>query len=63
VAKSEKWDPAGPVGEWGWGGMASTHYWGSPKDELVVVTMEQTLPYSFMLEWAVKKPIYEAIIK
>jgi len=63
VAKSEKWDPASPVGEWGWGGMASTHYWASPKDELVVVTMEQTLPYSFMLEWAVKKPIYEAIVK
>lgn len=63
VATSEKWDPAGPVGEWGWGGMASTHYWASPKDDLVVVTMEQTLPYSFMLELAVKKPIYDAIVK
>jgi CubicO group peptidase (beta-lactamase class C family) len=63
VATSAKWDPAGPVGEWGWGGMASTHYWASPKDELVVVTMEQTLPYSFMLEWAVKQPIYDAIVK
>lgn len=63
VATSNKWDPAGPVGEWGWGGMASTHYWASPKDDLVVVTMEQTLPYSFMLEWAVKKPIYDAIVK
>ena len=63
VAKSDKWDPAGPVGEWGWGGMASTHYWASPKEDLVVVTMEQTLPYSFMLEWAVKKPIYDAIVK
>ncbi|MCD6051325.1 MAG: beta-lactamase [Verrucomicrobia bacterium] len=63
VTKSEKWDPASPVGEWGWGGMASTHYWASPKDDLVVVTMEQTLPYSFMLEWAVKKPIYDAIVK
>lgn len=63
VATSDKWDPAGPVGEWGWGGMASTHYWASPKDDLVVVTMEQTLPYSFMLEWAVKQPIYDAIVK
>jgi CubicO group peptidase (beta-lactamase class C family) len=63
VATSQKWDPAGPVGEWGWGGLASTHYWASPKDDLVVVTIEQTLPYSFMLEWAVKKPIYDAIVK
>lgn len=60
---SDKWDAAAPVGEWGWGGLASTHYWASPKDELVVVTMEQTLPYSFMLEWAVKKPIYDAIVR
>jgi len=43
--------------------MASTHDWVSPKDELVVVTMEQTLPYSFRLEWAVKQPIYDAIVK
>jgi CubicO group peptidase (beta-lactamase class C family) len=60
---SDKWDPAAPVGEYGWGGMASTHYWVSPKDNLVVVTMEQTLPYSFMLESAVKGPIYEAARK
>jgi hypothetical protein len=43
------------------GGAASTHYWVSPKDELIVVTMEQIMPYSFMTEWAVKKLIYEAI--
>lgn len=55
------WDPAGRIGEYGWGGMASTHYWVSPKDDLVVVTMEQTLPYSFMTEFAVKGLIYAAI--
>jgi CubicO group peptidase (beta-lactamase class C family) len=55
------WDPGGKVGEYGWGGAASTHYWVSPKDELIVVTMEQIMPYSFMTEWAVKKLIYEAI--
>jgi len=41
--------------------MASTHYWTSPKDDLVVVTMEQTLPFSLLLETAVKGSIYEAI--
>lgn len=55
------WDPGGRVGEYGWGGMASTHYWASPKDELTVITLEQILPYSFMTEFKLKKQIYEAI--
>jgi len=60
VAMSD-WDPGGKVGEIGWGGAASTHYWASPKDDLVVVTMEQFMPYTFNTEWAVKKLIYDAI--
>jgi len=59
--KMSDWDPAGRVGEYGWGGMASTHYWVSPKDELIVITLEQSLPYSFMTEFAVKSLIYDAI--
>lgn len=57
------WDSAGRLGEYGWGGAASTHYWTSPKDKLVVVTMEQTMPYDFLLEFALKAVIYDAIIK
>jgi len=60
VAMSE-WDPGGKVGEIGWGGAASTHYWVSPKDGLTIVTMEQFMPYTFNTEWAVKKLIYDAI--
>ena len=52
----------GSVGDFGWGGMASTHYWVSPKDELVVVTMEQTLPYNSNMEETLKPIIYNAII-
>jgi CubicO group peptidase (beta-lactamase class C family) len=55
------WNKAGRIGEYGWGGMLSTHYWISPKDDLVVVTMEQTLPYDFLLEDALKPLIYDAI--
>ena len=51
------------LGEYGWGGAASTHYWVSPKDKLVVVTMEQVLPYQWDTEFGVKKTIYEAIKK
>ncbi len=59
--KMSDWDPAGRVGEYGWGGLASTHYWVSPKDELIVITLEQTMPYSFMTEFAVKGLIYDSI--
>ena len=61
VEHSDKWDPASPVGEWGWAGIASTHYWASPKDDLVVVTMEQTMPFNFNLETGLKGVIYSAI--
>jgi CubicO group peptidase (beta-lactamase class C family) len=55
------WDPKAPVGEYGWGGAASTHYWVSPKDRIVVVTMEQTMPYTFDTEFALKGLIYDAL--
>lgn len=59
--KMSVWDPGGRVGEYGWGGAASTHFWVSPKDRLVVVTMEQVMPYAFLTEFALKKTIYNAI--
>jgi CubicO group peptidase (beta-lactamase class C family) len=31
----------GRVGEYGWGGAASTSFWVSPKDDLFVVAMQQ----------------------
>lgn len=55
------WNSDGRLQEYGWGGMLSTHYWISPKDELVVVTMEQTFPYDFLLEDALKPLIYAAV--
>ena len=61
--KMSDWDPDGRVGEYGWGGAASTHYWISPKDDLVVLTLEQVMPYSFNTEWALKGLIYDAIEK
>jgi CubicO group peptidase (beta-lactamase class C family) len=59
--KMSDWDPDGRVGEYGWGGMASTHYWVSPMDDLSVTTLEQILPYSFLTEFKVKGLIYDAI--
>ena len=60
--KMSVWDPDGRVGEYGWGGAASTHYWISPKDNLVVLTMEQVMPYTFNTEWALKGLIYDSLM-
>lgn len=57
------WDPAGHVGEYGWGGAASTHYWASPRDKLIVITLEQIMPYQWDTEFGLKKIIYDAVQK
>jgi CubicO group peptidase (beta-lactamase class C family) len=53
-------DSAARLGEYGWGGAASTHYWASPADQLIVVTLEQIMPYQSDTEVGVKKLLYEA---
>lgn len=59
-----EWDKAGRVGEYGWGGAASTHYWVSPRDDgLIVVTLEQIMPYNFDTEWLLKPVVYDAVVK
>jgi CubicO group peptidase (beta-lactamase class C family) len=62
VQPSDK-NPGAHVDEYGWGGAASTHYWLSPHDKLIVVTMEQRWPYSPETEEALKPAIYDAIEK
>ncbi len=59
--ETKLWDAAAPLGEFGWGGAASTHYWVSPKDELVVVAMQQQMPYNFIIENTIKALIYDAM--
>lgn len=59
----KRWDADAALGEFGWSGMASTHFWVSPKDELAVITMEQTLPYNWNLEKALKPIVYRALKK
>ena len=61
--KDSSWDPAAHVGEFGWDGAASTHYWVSPSDKLIVLTLEQTMPFEFDTERGVKQIIYDSILK
>ena len=51
-----------PQGEYGWGGAASTHFWISPDDELIVIALSQYMPFSSQLQNAVKSIIYESIL-
>ena len=52
-----------PKGEYGWGGMASTHFWISPRDELIVIALSQRIPFSSQLENTVKPIIYDSILE
>jgi CubicO group peptidase (beta-lactamase class C family) len=52
-----------PKGEYGWGGLASTHFWISPKDDLIVIALSQYIPFSSRLENTVKPIIYDSILK
>ena len=52
-----------PIGEFGWGGAASTHFWISPQDELAVVVLTQIMPFTFQMEFAIKPLVYNAIHK
>ncbi len=61
TVEPHKANPHAREDEYGWGGAASTHYWLSPHDDLVVVTMEQRMPYSSETEVALKPVIYEAV--
>jgi CubicO group peptidase (beta-lactamase class C family) len=63
TTEAHKSNPHAKKGEYGWGGAASTHYWLSPDDDLVVVTMEQRMPYSPETEEKLKPVIYGAVEK
>ena len=56
------WTKRCHLGEYGWGGAASTHFWISPEDDLAVVVLTQFMPFSFQLENVVKPLVYEAIV-
>lgn len=61
--KLKNWGPRGHVGEYGWGGAASTHFWISPDDDLVVIALSQHMPFSKQLESTVRPLVYKSIIR
>jgi len=63
VTRPSQWDPAARPGEFGWGGLCSCHYWMHPDDRFIAITLEQTLPYRWALERALKQPLYDHLQK
>ena len=55
------WGNHGHIGEYGWDGAASTHFWISPADDLIVIVLSQKQPYSDQLKKAVKPIVYQYI--
>lgn len=61
ITALSQWDRHARVGEYGWGGAASCHYWLYPPQDLIVITLEATRPYNRNLEQSLKGRIYKAL--
>ncbi|MEM9351698.1 MAG: serine hydrolase domain-containing protein [Planctomycetota bacterium] len=62
VVERTDYNKESAIGEYGWDGAASTHFWVSPEDELAVVALSQKMPFTFRLKEAVQPLVYNAIV-
>ncbi|MDZ7811516.1 MAG: serine hydrolase domain-containing protein [Arhodomonas sp.] len=54
----------GSVGEYGWGGVASTAFWVDPAEELVVLLLTQLMPsWSYPLRQQLRVLVYQALVE
>lgn len=57
------WGNKGRPEAYSWSGAASTNFWISPKDHLIVIALAQRQPFSNELKKAIQPLIYQAIKK
>ena len=57
----QDWGDKGHIGEYGWAGAASTHFWISPNDDLIVIALSQEEPFNERLVKALKPVVYETL--
>ncbi len=57
----ESSDPNRPVGEYGWAGAASTHFWVSPHQDLAVVVLTQIMPLNMEIAARIRPFVYSAL--
>ncbi len=53
----------GSIGEYFWGGYAGTYFWVDPKQDLVVVSMTQSVKHRVYYRMLLRNLVYQAIIK
>ena len=57
----KEWGRLGHLGDYGWSGIGSTHFYVSPKEDLIVIIMAQKAPYSNTLVQGLKPIIYDGL--
>ena len=53
----------GSVGEYYWGGYAGTYFWIDPKEDLVVVSMTQSVKHRVYFRMLLRNLVYQSIIE
>ncbi len=61
--KTGKGDPAGSLGEYGWGGAASTQFFVAPRANLIYVGMTQFMPSTPLYFQEASKILYNAVLE
>ncbi len=61
--KTENGEPAGSLGEYGWGGAASTQFFVAPHDDLICIGMTQFMPATPVYFQDARKKLYTAVLE
>jgi len=61
--KTEQGEPAGSLGEYGWGGAASTQFFVAPHDDLICIGMTQFMPATPVYFQDARKTLYTAVLE
>jgi CubicO group peptidase (beta-lactamase class C family) len=56
-------EPAASLGEYGWGGAASTQFFVCPKDDLICIGMSQFMPATMTYVQDARKIVYGAVLE
>jgi CubicO group peptidase (beta-lactamase class C family) len=61
--KTGEGEPAGSLGEYGWGGAASTQFFVAPRENLICVGMSQYMPSTMTYFQEARKKLYTAVLE
>lgn len=61
--RAENGEPAGSLGEYGWGGAASTQFFVAPREDLICVFMTQFMPPTQSYSLDLRKLLYASLLQ